>query len=335
MEYTGLELTKAFEGCRLTAYQDIAGTWTIGYGHTAGVTAGINCTQEQADAWLAQDIQTVVDQINRDVKVGLTQGAFNALVDFGFNLGVHALKTSTLWKKLNAGDIAGAAAEFPRWDHAGGKEVAGLLRRRQAEQREFLEQQLPAPVEDATLVTLPEEKPMLPFIMAALPSLLSAAPDLIRIFGNSPQADKNAAAAEKVVEIAKQVTNTTSGEEAVAAIQADPAVAAAFREQARKDFLAIEDLADKRVEAARVYNAGETPLIGNWKFVHLLAAFVVLASAIAIGYILYASEDATERTMALQTLLMVGFVGTLQYFMGSSSESAKKTDLLNKDNPGA
>lgn len=139
MDYSrdGLHLTKQFEGCRLVAYQDQVGVWTIGYGHTRGVTSGMTCTQEQAEAWLQEDIARVVDAINSGVTVVLTQGEFDALVDFGFNLGVHALKHSTLWRKLNDGDFEGAAAEFPKWDMAGGKHVAGLLRRRLAEQKRF------------------------------------------------------------------------------------------------------------------------------------------------------------------------------------------------------
>jgi len=140
----GEALTEQFEGCRLAAYQDSAGVWTIGYGHTQGVVEGMTCTEMQAFAWLQEDLLTVEKQINRDITVPLTQGKvpltqeeFDALVDFGFNLGCHALESSTLWKKLNAGDFKGAAAEFPKWDHAGGKEVAGLLRRRLAEQALF------------------------------------------------------------------------------------------------------------------------------------------------------------------------------------------------------
>lgn len=130
-------LTESFEGCELTAYQDSVGIWTIGYGHTRGVKPGDTCTQAQADAWLAEDIQAVVDQINADLHILITQHEFDALVDFGFNLGTHALEGSTLWKKLNAGDFAGAAAEFPRWDMAGGKHIVGLLRRRKLEQYWF------------------------------------------------------------------------------------------------------------------------------------------------------------------------------------------------------
>ena len=139
MDYSkdGLHLTEQFEGCKLVAYQDIAGKWTIGFGHTFGVVKGQTCTQDEAVRWLQSDLYRISKAVNRDVKVALTQGDFDALVDFGFNLGLGALERSTLWTKLNAGDFDGAAAEFPKWDHAGGKEIAGLLRRRLAEQAEF------------------------------------------------------------------------------------------------------------------------------------------------------------------------------------------------------
>lgn len=83
--------------------------------------------------------------VNRLVTVVFNQNGFDALVDFAFNLGNNALSGSTLLRKLNAGDFAGAADEFPKWCHAGGKLVPGLLRRRQAEQRLF-QQGIPASV---------------------------------------------------------------------------------------------------------------------------------------------------------------------------------------------
>lgn len=139
MDYSlkGKELTESFEGCRLTAYQDQIGRWTIGYGHTAGVYPGMVCTQEQADAWLIADIAWAVALVNHIVKVTLTQGEFDALVDFTFNLGSGNFQSSTLLKLVNQGDMEDAAKQFEQWDHAGGKVVAGLLRRRQAEAAEF------------------------------------------------------------------------------------------------------------------------------------------------------------------------------------------------------
>ena len=130
----GLALTEQFEGCRLTAYQDQVGVWTIGYGHTGpDVTSGLTITQAQAQILLAQDVRSAVACVNNSVTVNLAQEQFDALVDFVFNVGAGAFKGSRLLRSLNAGDFAGAAAQFVLWDHAGGAVNPGLLRRRQAE----------------------------------------------------------------------------------------------------------------------------------------------------------------------------------------------------------
>jgi lysozyme len=137
MDYTGAALTEQFEGCSLTAYPDVKGVWTIGYGHTGGVQPGQTCTQEEADAWLQIDIQTAVRAVQTLVKVPLTQDEFNALCDFVFNVGSGNFAASTMLSRLNLGDYAGAAAQFERWDLAGGAVVQGLLNRRIAEEKEF------------------------------------------------------------------------------------------------------------------------------------------------------------------------------------------------------
>lgn len=144
MQYSqsGLKLTEGFESCRLTAYQDIRGVWTIGWGHTGSdVVPGLTITQAQADALLLHDVQNAVNHVNHLVIVPLTQGEFDSLVDFAFNVGCGAFAGSTLLKLLNSGNYAGAAAQFDLWDHAAGKVVAGLLRRRQAETDLFNGQQ--------------------------------------------------------------------------------------------------------------------------------------------------------------------------------------------------
>ena len=135
------DMIKKFEGYSATAYPD-PGTggepFTLGYGHTGGVRRGDVCDEAQADYWLRQDVQTAVDGVNRLVTVPVNQNQFDALVDFVYNVGVGNLERSTLLKKLNAGDYTGAADEFPRWNKAGGKEMAGLTRRREAEKALFL-----------------------------------------------------------------------------------------------------------------------------------------------------------------------------------------------------
>ncbi len=131
---TGLALTEQFEGLRLTAYQDSVGVWTIGYGHTGSdVQPGLTITQEQASALLQQDVAGAVAAVNRLVTVTLTQNQFDALVDFTFNEGQGNLASSTLLRELNAGNTAGAAAQFLVWVYAGGVQVPGLVKRRQAE----------------------------------------------------------------------------------------------------------------------------------------------------------------------------------------------------------
>lgn len=134
----GIELIKRFEGCRLEAYLDCVGVPTIGYGHIKDVQIGQTITQEQAEEFLKEDLDTVEQSIPNLVKVSLTGNQFSALCSFCFNLGLHALAESTLLKKLNAGDIQGAANEFKKWDHAGGRANAGLLKRRLAERDLFL-----------------------------------------------------------------------------------------------------------------------------------------------------------------------------------------------------
>lgn len=135
----GFALTKGFEGLRLEAYRDVAGVWTIGYGHTgSGVTAGLVWTQEQAEAALAADLGWAVMCVNQHVSADLTQNQFDALVDFCFNVGPGAWLNSTLLRQVNLGNFERAAAQFLLWVKAGGQKVEGLVRRRQAERELFL-----------------------------------------------------------------------------------------------------------------------------------------------------------------------------------------------------
>ena len=139
MQYSeaGLRLTEGFEGVRLRAYLDSRGIPTIGYGHTKGVQLGVTCTPEQAEAWLAEDEAWAVSIVNSLVHVPLTQGEFDVLVDFTFNCGSGTLQHSTLLQSVNKCNWTTVAKAFEEYDHAGGKVVAGLLRRRVAEAAEF------------------------------------------------------------------------------------------------------------------------------------------------------------------------------------------------------
>jgi lysozyme len=138
-----VDLIRRFEGLRLQAYRDPVGLWTIGYGHTGpDVAAGLVIDEPTATLLLRRDIEQVEESLARLVRVPLSPGEHGALVAFAFNVGLAALAGSTLLKRLNAGDRAGAAREFGRWVHgtiAGRKvRLAGLVRRRRAEADLFL-----------------------------------------------------------------------------------------------------------------------------------------------------------------------------------------------------
>lgn len=131
------------EGNVLTAYQDSVGIWTIGVGHTSAaglpkVGKGLKITAAESDEILSRDLKTFEAGVRAAVKVPLNQNEFDALVSLAFNIGVGAFSKSTLVKKLNAGDRAGAADQFFVWNKAGGKALKGLTTRRQAERKQFL-----------------------------------------------------------------------------------------------------------------------------------------------------------------------------------------------------
>lgn len=132
---TGLDLLKKSEGFRSHTYNDVNGIPTIGYGHrllnSESFPSGI--TEAEAVQLLLADLRDAEQAVSRLVKVPLTQGQFDALVDFCFNLGAGRLASSTLLKVLNHGRYQDAAAQLLRWDIADGQENAGLKARREAE----------------------------------------------------------------------------------------------------------------------------------------------------------------------------------------------------------
>lgn len=142
MNALAVAFIKEHEGCRLTAYQDSAGVWTIGYGQTGrDVTQGTVWTQEQADARLAQSAQQVEDAILRMAHTAgraLSEQQMAALISFAYNVGTISLQGSTLWTYVRNGLWLSATKEFIHWDHAAGIELRGLLSRRLDEATLFL-----------------------------------------------------------------------------------------------------------------------------------------------------------------------------------------------------
>ncbi|CAI0726671.1 lysozyme [Serratia grimesii] len=137
----GRDFIKGFESLRLVAYPDPATggkPWTIGWGHTKGVKPGDRITQEQAEQFLSDDLSVFELTVNSAIKRPMTQNQFDAMVSLAFNIGGPEFVGSTLVKKFNAGDVLGAADQFPRWKFGKGKVMPGLVRRRAAERETFL-----------------------------------------------------------------------------------------------------------------------------------------------------------------------------------------------------
>ena len=132
-----IDLVKASEGLRLTAYRDSAGILTIGYGSTGGIKPGQTITREQADEMLVDDLDEAAEGVRKLVTVPLTQGQFDALVSFTFNLGAGRLRDSTLLRLLNQGRYGEAAGQFKFWVMAAGQTLPGLVKRRAAERALF------------------------------------------------------------------------------------------------------------------------------------------------------------------------------------------------------
>jgi lysozyme len=133
----GIALIKHHEGLRLKAYRDAVGVWTIGYGHTRGVTNGQTITPAQADGFLGVDLLLFEATIVQLVTVRLNQGQFDALVSFAFNIGAGKFRTSTLLRELNKGHYDAVPAQLMRWTkgNVNGRmiELPGLVTRRRDE----------------------------------------------------------------------------------------------------------------------------------------------------------------------------------------------------------
>lgn len=135
------DFLKAREQFRPTAFKPTKrDVWTIAYGHTKNVKQGDTCSLEQGDDYLTADVEWALQAVNRAVTVPLTQPQFDALVSLVYNIGAPNFLTSTLLKRLDAKDYAGAAAEFLEWDHQAGEVLEGLRLRRAAERVRFLGQ---------------------------------------------------------------------------------------------------------------------------------------------------------------------------------------------------
>lgn len=135
---SGLSLIKRYEGCRLKAYKDSVGVWTIGWGNTSHAKAGVAITQQQAETFLKEDIVPVEHVLN-GMGVNFTQNQFDALCSWIFNLGTANFSSSTMRKYIVARKSdTEITDQMVKWHNAGGKPLLGLKRRRCAEANMFL-----------------------------------------------------------------------------------------------------------------------------------------------------------------------------------------------------
>ena len=136
----GIEMVKSFEGLALRPYVCAGGVNSVGYGATRSSTGGPidldmeAITEAEAEALLIRDLESSEGWVSRLIKAALTENQYSALVSFTFNVGAGVLQRSTLRMKLNRGEVQNAADEFPKWRMAGGRILAGLVRRRAAEE---------------------------------------------------------------------------------------------------------------------------------------------------------------------------------------------------------
>jgi len=133
-----IDLIKRFESCRLKAYQDSAGVWTIGWGTTGkGIQFGLTITQRTADYLLMAHVLDIGLELTYLFENKLKQYEFDALVCFIYNIGIGAFKKSTMYKLLREGKKNAASHEFDKWVYAGGQKLNGLVKRRAAEKAMF------------------------------------------------------------------------------------------------------------------------------------------------------------------------------------------------------
>ena len=172
IDAAGLDLIKRFEGCRLTAYQDQVGVWTIGWGTTSAaglgnIHAGMQISQQQADNWLLIGVMPYEKAVWKSLDHSPSQNQFNAMVSLCYNIGPNNFAGSSLVRDFNSGNIQAASYDFLKWNKAGGVINLGLMNRRKQERAIFL-------TSDAEIVPIPVNLPFPP--MAPFPTNAPTAP---------------------------------------------------------------------------------------------------------------------------------------------------------------
>jgi lysozyme len=337
----GLSLIRQAEGLRLRAYPD-PGTggkpWTIGIGTTVypdgrPVQRGDICTAQQADEYLAHDLQGFERDVAAMVRVPLTENQFASLVSLAYNVGIGALRGSTLLRLLNAGDYAGAANQFPRWNRAAGRVLPGLVKRRAAERDLFLSAdsapQHAVGLLAATDIPTPEDKPVLPVLAALLPTIIGMIPQLTKVFTDGTSVtDRNVVVAQKVGELIVDATNSTNLQQAVETMQKDPEALQAAAAAVQAQIYELIEAGGGGISGARAFAAS-----ADGKFFYSPAFWVtVLLMPLLYGTVWIALTSAdgfsNEVRAAIASAVVTGILGAVVgFWLGSSFTTSKSRGL--------
>lgn len=335
---SGREILVREEGKRLAAYRDHVGNWTIGAGQTTirgrPVQAGDKLTEAEYEQLLGERIAEFEGALNAYVKVPLTQQQFDALFSWTWNVGIGAMRDSTLLEKLNAGDYAAAADQLLAWDRVTVDGVRrsdpALAARRQRERARFLaSEQPPAPIVESKPTW--EAKPVpSPFILAALPELVRLIPGLIRVFGSDGRVtERNAQAAEAVLQVVQTATGTTNAQAAVEAVRDDLTMRAAATEALdRENWFAPTEAGGGGIAGAREFNVS---LIESqpWRMPALwVTVMFMLPFYCVIAAVLFMPGWSAEIRIQVVTavLSIAGIIAA--FWLGSSFGSQRKDNPL-------
>jgi lysozyme len=313
------------EGLRLTAYPDPgsgAAPWTIGIGSThyadgRAVKPGDTLTEDEAHVLAIWHVERVEAGIADVLLVSVSGNQWDALVSLAFNIGTGAFARSTLLKKLNAGDYAGAAREFGRWVYASGKVLPGLVARRKRE-RELFESDIQSE----------ESMPLPAFIGPAFAVLAETVPTLIRHFGKGEQSEKNAAVVEKVVGVAKDAIGAVNEQDLVERLR-DPDAVQIVDRAISAAWISIVEAGGGGLAGAREANdrSAEKPLLRQPAVVMALAVLPLIymvAAAVMFG----AGFSDETRVMVVSLVLGGALGGMVAFFWGSSMSSRAKDEAL-------
>jgi lysozyme len=334
----GLSLIRQAEGLRLRAYLCPANVWTIGIGTTVypdgrKVRSGDKCTAQQADSYLAHDLQEFEQAVAAMVTVPVTSNQFSALVSLAYNIGISALRGSTLLRLLNAGDYASAANQFLRWNRAAGRVLTGLTVRRRAERDLFLTPDS-APLQAvglmaATDTSTPEEKPVLPVLGALLPTIIGMIPSLTKVFTDGTSVtDRNIVVAQKVGELIVDATQATNLQDAVETMQRDPDALQAATSAVQSQLYDLVEAGGGGIAGARAFSASS-----DGKFFYSPAFWVtVLLMPLLYGtvWIALTSESgfSNEVRAAIASAVVTGILGAVVgFWLGSSFTTSRSRGL--------